>query len=66
MFWAMVIPSAMGVWNVILTKTYGPEFHSFEIYESASIDGCSDWKYFTSMVFLFPSHHWWLWYCCMR
>ncbi|WP_455619974.1 carbohydrate ABC transporter permease [Eisenbergiella sp.] len=49
-FWAMVIPSAMGVWNVILTKTYIQSSIPLEIYESASIDGCSDWKYFTSMV----------------
>lgn len=49
-FWAMVIPSAMGVWNVILTKTYIQSSIPLEIYESASIDGCTDWKYFTSMV----------------
>ena len=50
-FWAMVIPSAMGVWNVILTKTYIQSSPiPLEIYESASIDGCTDWKYFTSMV----------------
>ncbi len=49
-FWAMIIPSAMGVWNVILTKTYIQSSIPLEIYESASIDGCSDWKYFTSMV----------------
>lgn len=49
-FWAMIIPSALGVWNVILTKTYIQSSIPLEIYESASIDGCSDWKYFTSMV----------------
>ena len=49
-FWAMVIPSAMGVWNVILTKTYIQSSKPLEIYESASIDGCTDWKYFTGMV----------------
>ena len=49
-FWAMVIPSAMGVWNVILTKTYIQSSIPLEIYESASIDGCTDWKYFTGMV----------------
>ena len=42
---------SMGVWNVILTKTYIQSSIPLEIYESASIDGCSDWKYFTSMVF---------------
>lgn len=49
-FWAMVLPSAMGVWNVILVKTYIQSSIPVEIYESASIDGCSDWKYFINMV----------------
>lgn len=49
-FWAMIIPSAMGVWNVILIKTYVQSSIPSEIFESASIDGCSDWKYFTNMV----------------
>ena len=48
--WAMVIPSAMSVWNVILTKTYIQSSIPDEIYESCSIDGCSDWKYFISMI----------------
>ena len=49
-FWAMVIPSAVGVWNVILIKTYIQSSIPLDIYESASIDGCSDWKYFVNMV----------------
>ncbi|MDE6975195.1 MAG: carbohydrate ABC transporter permease [Lachnospiraceae bacterium] len=49
-FWAMILPSAMGVWNVILIKTYIQSSIPGEIYESASIDGCSDWKYFIQMV----------------
>lgn len=49
-FWAMILPSAMGVWNVILIKTYIQSSIPQEIFESASIDGCSDWKYFTKMV----------------
>lgn len=49
-FWAMILPSAMGVWNVILIKTYIQSSIPIEIFESASIDGCSDWKYFISMV----------------
>ena len=48
--WAMVLPSAMGVWNVILTKTYIQSSIPDEIYESAALDGCSDWKYFIHMV----------------
>ncbi len=49
-FWAMILPSAMGVWNVILIKTYIQSSIPLEIFESASIDGCSDWKYFINMV----------------
>ena len=49
-FWAMIIPSAMGVWNVILVKTYIQSSIPIEIFESASLDGCSDWTYFTQMV----------------
>ena len=49
-FWAMVLPTAMGVWNVILIKTYIQSSIPLEIYYSASIDGCSDWKYFINMV----------------
>ena len=49
-FWAMILPSAMGVWTVILIKTYIQSSIPGEIYESASIDGCSDWKYFIQMV----------------
>ena len=49
-FWAMILPSAMGVWNAILIKTYIQSSIPGEIYESASIDGCSDWKYFIQMV----------------
>jgi putative aldouronate transport system permease protein len=49
-FWAMILPSAMGVWNVILMKTYIQSSIPLEIFESASIDGCSDWKYFINMV----------------
>lgn len=49
-FWAMILPSAMGVWNVILIKTYIQSSIPSEIFESASIDGCSDWTYFVKMV----------------
>lgn len=49
-FWAMILPSAMGVWNVILIKTYIQSSIPNELFESAQIDGCSDWKYFLHMV----------------
>ncbi len=49
-FWSMILPSAMGVWNVILIKTYIQSSIPGEIFESAAIDGCSDWIYFVKMV----------------
>ena len=49
-FWAMILPTAVSVWNVILIKTYIQSSIPGEIFESASIDGCSDWKYFVNMV----------------
>jgi len=49
-YWAMIVPGAVGVWNVILVKTFIQTSIPQEIFESASMDGCSDWKYFLSMV----------------
>lgn len=49
-FWAMVLPTALSVWNIILFKTYVQSSIPIEIYESAEMDGCSDWKYFLNMV----------------
>lgn len=48
--WAILIPSAMSVWNLILTRTYIQNSIPVEMYESASIDGCSDFRYFWSIV----------------
>lgn len=49
-FWAMIFPTAITVWNVILIKTYIQSSIPEEIFESASLDGCSDWTYFLRMV----------------
>ncbi len=38
--WAMVIPGAMNVWFVILTRTYLQTTIPEELYESANLDGC--------------------------
>lgn len=48
--WAMVIPSAMSVWNVIVARTYIQSSIPFELYESASLDGCSDFTYLWKIV----------------
>lgn len=48
--WALLLPSAMSVWNVILTRTYMQSSIPVDLYESASIDGCSDWYYFLAIA----------------
>jgi putative aldouronate transport system permease protein len=40
--WAMVIPNALGIWNVILMRTYFQHNIPDELYEAAQIDGCRD------------------------
>lgn len=48
--WAMVVPSAMGVWNVILTKTYFQNTIPDELHEAGELDGCSDIRFLLSIV----------------
>ncbi|MFH5182674.1 carbohydrate ABC transporter permease [Paenibacillus sp. TAB 01] len=40
--WAIVIPNAVAVWNVIIMRTFFQTSIPYEIQESASIDGCSN------------------------
>lgn len=40
--WAMILPGAMSVWNMIITRTYYQASIPEELYEAAKIDGCSD------------------------
>jgi multiple sugar transport system permease protein/putative aldouronate transport system permease protein len=48
--WALWIPGAVGVWNVIITRTYFQTSVPEELFESANIDGCGYFRYFTSIV----------------
>lgn len=47
--WALVIPGAMSVYNMIIARTFINNIPS-ELEEAATIDGCSDFRYFFSMV----------------
>ena len=47
--WAMVIPSAMSIYNMIVARTFIRSIPD-EIREAATIDGCSDFVYFFRMV----------------
>ena len=46
--WAMILPSGMSVFNVILARTYFQSTIPEELYESAELDGCSIYK----MIFI--------------
>jgi multiple sugar transport system permease protein/putative aldouronate transport system permease protein len=48
--WAMILPTAMAVWNVIITRTYFQTTIPEELHESARVDGCSDIGFFWRVV----------------
>lgn len=43
--WALIIPGAMSVWNMIIVRTYFQNSISESLFESARLDGCDDFKY---------------------
>ena len=49
-FWVMVLPGALSVYNMIVTRTFIQTSIPYEMLEAASIDGCNDTKYFFSCV----------------
>ncbi len=48
--WAMIIPGALSVYNMILMRTYFMSSIPWELYESASIDGCRDFRYLLAIA----------------
>ena len=49
-FWVMVIPGAMSVYNMILTRTSIQSNIPKELLEAATLDGCTDFQYFIRIV----------------
>jgi len=49
-FWAMIIPSAVGVFNVIIAKSFYEGSWVDELSDSAMIDGCGDLRFFFQIV----------------
>ncbi len=49
-WWAMILPGAMSVWNVILVRTYLQNTIPEELYESAGLDGCSKYRILWDIV----------------
>jgi putative aldouronate transport system permease protein len=48
--WAMLIPGALGVWNVLIMRTYFQTNIPRELYEAAQLDGCDDFTYLGRIV----------------
>lgn len=49
-YWALVIPGCVGITNVIICRTYFQSNIPEELYEAASLDGCSDLKFLLRVV----------------
>ncbi|MDO4387311.1 MAG: carbohydrate ABC transporter permease [Clostridia bacterium] len=48
--WALLIPGAMSVYNMIITRTFFQNGVPHELLEASQIDGCSDARYFFSIL----------------
>ncbi|MCQ6558423.1 carbohydrate ABC transporter permease [Paenibacillus mendelii] len=48
--WALLLPGAIGVWNVIIARTYFRTTFPDELLEAAQIDGCSDFMFVRRIV----------------
>ncbi|GHV86880.1 sugar ABC transporter permease [Spirochaetia bacterium] len=50
--WAMIIPGAISVYSMIITRTFIQNAIPDDLLEATQIDGCSDFKYF--ILFVLP------------
>lgn len=48
--WALIIPTAMSTYNMIICRTYFVNTIPDELYEASQIDGCSPFRYLLSIV----------------
>lgn len=48
--WAMLIPTAMSTYNMIIARTYMVNSIPDELYEAAQLDGCSPFKYLMKVI----------------
>lgn len=48
--WAMIIPTAMSVWNVIIARTYLSSTIPDALFEAAELDGCTEFQFFLKVV----------------
>lgn len=47
---AMILPQAIGVWNLIIARTFFQQTIPNELHEAAVMDGCSDVRFLISVV----------------
>ena len=48
--WAMILPSCVNVFHLIIAKTYFETSIPIELHEAAELDGCTDFRYFIRVV----------------
>jgi putative aldouronate transport system permease protein len=48
--WALLIPNAVWVWQVIITRTFFQNSIPDELFDSSELDGCSDMRFLRSVV----------------
>lgn len=48
--WAVIIPSSLSIYNMIVARTFIMSNIPDELLEAAKMDGCSDFKYFFKVV----------------
>ena len=48
--WAMLLPGALSVWNMVIMRTFFQSSIPRELYDAALIDGSSDFRYLLSVV----------------
>lgn len=48
--WAIILPGAISVWNLVLMRTYFETSIPYELQEAASIDGCNNTRILTSII----------------
>jgi len=48
--WALILPGVLSVYNMIITRTFIQNSIPHEMLEAAQIDGCSDIRFFFTMV----------------
>ncbi|UKI37482.1 MAG: carbohydrate ABC transporter permease [Clostridiales bacterium] len=47
---AMILPGALSVYNLIITRTFIESSIPYEVFEAATIDGCDDFRYFFKLL----------------